>query len=129
MLYKIIKFLVITVKLVMYVQIKRKLKTSLMNIFRTLIKRLVLHRWLLTIILIILILIGKMLDKEPSYNKRLISEMIYIKKQKLGLNKQSNTQIYLILSFLLLLNLFFPFFFFSLPLSIPLPISSPLLTR
>jgi len=128
MLYKIIKFLVITVKLVMYVQIKRKLKTSLMNIFRTLIKRLVLHRWLLTIILTI-ILIGKMLDKEPSYNKRLISEMIYIKKQKLGLNKQSNTQIYLILSFLLLLNLFFPFFFFSLPLSIPLPISSPLLTR
>ena len=27
-----------------------------------------------------IILIGKILDKKPSYNKRLISEMVYIKK-------------------------------------------------
>ena len=33
----------------------------------------------------------KILDKK-SYNKRLISEMIYIKKQKLGLNKQNYTE-------------------------------------
>ena len=34
---------------------------------------------------------AKILDKETSYNKRLISEMIFIKKQNNGLNKQSDT--------------------------------------
>ena len=34
----------------------------------------------------------KILNKEPSYNKRLISEMVRIKKQKLGLNKQNDTE-------------------------------------
>jgi len=33
------------------------------------------------------------LDKEPSYTKRIISEMIYIKRQKRGLNKQSDTDL------------------------------------
>jgi len=33
----------------------------------------------------------KILDKEPSYNKRLISEMIYTKK-KLRLNKQNDME-------------------------------------
>ena len=34
----------------------------------------------------------KILDKEQSYYKRLTSEMIYIKKQNHGLNKQSDTE-------------------------------------
>jgi len=33
----------------------------------------------------------KVLDQESNYNKRLISEMIYIKKQKHGLNAQTDT--------------------------------------
>jgi len=33
----------------------------------------------------------KILDNETNYNKRLISEMIYIKKQKHGLNAQTDT--------------------------------------
>jgi len=33
------------------------------------------------------------LDKEPSYVKRIISEMIYIKRQHRGLNKQSDTDL------------------------------------
>ncbi|KYN22492.1 hypothetical protein ALC57_05103, partial [Trachymyrmex cornetzi] len=32
------------------------------------------------------------LDKEHSYNKRLISEMVYIKKQKQNLNRQNDTK-------------------------------------
>jgi len=34
---------------------------------------------------------AKVLDKEMNYNKRLISEMIYIKKQKHVLNAQTDT--------------------------------------
>jgi len=34
----------------------------------------------------------KIVDNEPSYSKRLISEMIQIKKQPYGLNKQSDTE-------------------------------------
>lgn len=34
----------------------------------------------------------KILDNEPSYNKRLVSEMVYIKTQSSGLNKQSDTE-------------------------------------
>ena len=34
----------------------------------------------------------KILDSELSYNKRLISEMVYIKKQENVLNKQSDTE-------------------------------------
>jgi len=33
----------------------------------------------------------KVLDQESNYNERLISEMIYIKKQKHGLNAQTDT--------------------------------------
>jgi len=33
------------------------------------------------------------LDIEPSYAKRIVSEMIYIKKQCKGLNKQSDTDL------------------------------------
>jgi len=33
----------------------------------------------------------KVLDKETNYNKRLISEMIFIKKQIHGLNAQTDT--------------------------------------
>jgi len=33
----------------------------------------------------------KVLDQETNYNKRLISEMIYIKKQKHGLNAKTDT--------------------------------------
>jgi len=33
----------------------------------------------------------KILDEEMNYNKRLISEMIFIKKQKHGLNAQTDT--------------------------------------
>jgi len=33
------------------------------------------------------------LDKEPSYAKRIISEMIYIKRQQRGLIKQSDTDL------------------------------------
>ena len=32
------------------------------------------------------------LDVEPSYNKRLISEMVHIKKQKHGINRQNDTE-------------------------------------
>ena len=35
----------------------------------------------------------KILDKEPSYVKRSISEMLFIKKQQNGLNKQSDTEL------------------------------------
>ena len=35
----------------------------------------------------------EILDKEPSYKKRSISEMLHIKKQVLGLNKQSDTEL------------------------------------
>jgi len=35
----------------------------------------------------------EIVDTEPSYGKRLISEMIYIKKQKHALNKQSDTEL------------------------------------
>ena len=34
----------------------------------------------------------EILDIEPSYNKRLISEMIHIKKQKHGINRQNDTK-------------------------------------
>ncbi|KYN27545.1 hypothetical protein ALC57_03064 [Trachymyrmex cornetzi] len=34
----------------------------------------------------------KILDKEASYNKRLISEIIFIKMQKQGINKQNDTE-------------------------------------
>ena len=34
----------------------------------------------------------KILDKKSLYNKRLISEMVHIKKQKLDLNKQNDTE-------------------------------------
>jgi len=34
---------------------------------------------------------AKILDKETNLNKRLISEMIFIKKQKHGLNAQTDT--------------------------------------
>ena len=34
----------------------------------------------------------KNLDKEASYNKRLIVEMIHIKKQRQGINKQNDTE-------------------------------------
>ncbi|KYM96032.1 hypothetical protein ALC62_03912 [Cyphomyrmex costatus] len=34
----------------------------------------------------------KILDMEPSYNKRLISEMVHIKKQTHGINKQNDTE-------------------------------------
>jgi len=32
------------------------------------------------------------LDSEQSYYKRMVSEMIHIKRQEMGLNKQSNTK-------------------------------------
>jgi len=35
----------------------------------------------------------EIVDTEPSYGKRLISEMIHIKKQPHGLNKQSDTEL------------------------------------
>jgi len=35
----------------------------------------------------------RVLDEEMNYNKRLISEMIYIKKQKKGLNAQTDTEL------------------------------------
>jgi len=35
----------------------------------------------------------KIVDNEPSYSKRLISEMIHIKKQSYDLNKQSDTEL------------------------------------
>jgi len=35
----------------------------------------------------------EIVDTEPSYGKRLISEMIHIKKQPYGLNKQSDTEL------------------------------------
>jgi len=35
----------------------------------------------------------KILDIKSSYNKRLVSEMIFIKKQLNGLNKQSDTDL------------------------------------
>jgi len=50
------------------------------------------------------------MDNEPSYGKKLISEMIHIKKQPYGLNKQSDTDLlsdtYLSIIELLLPNLF-----------------------
>jgi len=36
----------------------------------------------------------KIMDNEPSYSKRLIFEMIHIKKQSYGLNKQSDTDLF-----------------------------------
>lgn len=41
----------------------------------------------------ILIGITKILDEEKILNKRLISEMIHIKKQKYGLNLQNDTSL------------------------------------
>ena len=35
----------------------------------------------------------EILDKEPSFVKRSISEMLHIKKQEKGLNKQSDTEL------------------------------------
>jgi len=35
----------------------------------------------------------EVLDEEKNYNKRLISEMIHIKKQKLGLNLKKDTEL------------------------------------
>ena len=35
---------------------------------------------------------SRILDSERSYYKRLVSEMIYIKRQENGLNKQSDTE-------------------------------------
>ena len=35
----------------------------------------------------------KILDSDSFYNKKLISEMVYIKKQKQGLNKQNDTEL------------------------------------
>jgi len=35
----------------------------------------------------------QILDEETNYNKRLISEMIFIKKQKFGLNAQTDTEL------------------------------------
>ncbi|KYN30211.1 hypothetical protein ALC57_00348 [Trachymyrmex cornetzi] len=61
------------------------------------------------------------LDSEQSFYKRLVSEMIYIKRQKIDLNKQSDTErfpeIYPFLSLKispLLTNSFFPFTLLSL---------------
>jgi len=34
----------------------------------------------------------KILDYEPNYNKRLISEMLHIKEQRHGINSQKNTE-------------------------------------
>jgi len=34
----------------------------------------------------------RILDKEPSWKKRIVSEMIHIKKQKCGINKHSDTE-------------------------------------
>jgi len=36
---------------------------------------------------------ARVLDNETNYNKRLISEMIYMKKQKQGLNAQTDTDL------------------------------------
>jgi len=33
----------------------------------------------------------KVLDREPCYQKRLMSEMLFIKRQKMGINLQSDT--------------------------------------
>jgi len=35
----------------------------------------------------------RVLDEETNYKKRLISEMIHIKKQKHGLNSQNDTEL------------------------------------
>jgi len=50
----------------------------------------------------------KILDKELFYKKRLISEMVHIKKQSLGLNKQSGSDS-LHDSYLSIIQLFFLF--------------------
>ena len=50
----------------------------------------------------------KILDKELSYKKRLVSEMVHIKKQSLGLNKQSGSDS-LHDSYLSIIQLFFLF--------------------
>jgi len=56
----------------------------------------------------------EIVDTEPSYGKRLISEMIYIKKQSHGLNKQSDTELLSDLPIIeLLLPTLFPFLNFS----------------
>jgi len=34
------------------------------------------------------------LDTEPSWKKRIVSEMIHIKKQQSGINKQSDTEFF-----------------------------------
>ena len=49
----------------------------------------------------------QILDNESGYNKRLISEMLHIKKQKCGLNKQSDTE-FLSETYLPILNLLSP---------------------
>lgn len=49
----------------------------------------------------------KILDEENSYYKRTVSEMLYIKRQKEGINKQNDTEA-LPESYLPILNLFPP---------------------
>jgi len=58
----------------------------------------------------------KILDKEPSYNKRLIPEMIYLKRQKISLNRQNDIES-LSDSYQNILQSFF-FVCFSIPISI-----------
>ncbi|KYN13628.1 hypothetical protein ALC57_14180 [Trachymyrmex cornetzi] len=61
----------------------------------------------------------RILDCESSYNKRLVFEMIHIKRQKQGLNKMNDTESLPVILTLKLFNLFlllycFPFFLTSL---------------
>lgn len=49
----------------------------------------------------------RILDGEPSYGKRLISEMVFIKRQRAGLNNQNDTE-RLPDSYLPIINLFPP---------------------
>jgi len=60
-----------------------------------LIEDLTCHRWFPITALIIINFKWdniEILDIESSYNKRLISEMIHIKRQKHGINKQNDTE-------------------------------------
>jgi len=50
----------------------------------------------------------EILDMEPHYRKRIVSEMIYIKKQPHELNKYSNMDL-LSYNYLPILNQLFPF--------------------
>jgi len=56
----------------------------------------------------------KIIDNEHSYQKRLISEMVHIKKQAHGINKQSDTDL-LPISYLPVLDLIPPSWFFIPP--------------